>query len=261
MWELDGLHALVCGSTRGIGRACAERLAAQGARVTLLARDPQRLAEVCAALPGGPTRGHDWLAADFRDPPAVERAVRAYLSDHPGFDILVNNTGGPPAGPLLEAAPQALQDAFAMHVICNHLLVRALVPGMRARGFGRIINILSTSVREPIPDLGVSNTVRWAVAAWAKTLSRELAPLGITVNNVLPGFTDTARLRELLAERAARTGVPAAQIEQNLRAGVPAGRFAQPGEIAAAVVFLASREAAYVTGINLPVDGGRLASL
>ena len=258
MDRLDGLRALVCGSTQGIGRATAVAFAEAGAAVTLLARDPARLAETLSALPG---TGHASLGADFGTPDAVLAAVREHLDTTGPIQILVNNTGGPPGGPLTEATPSQFAGAFSAHLIASHLLVQALLPGMRETGYGRIINIISTSVKQPIRGLGVSNTIRAAVASWAKTLAGEVGRHGITVNNVLPGSTLTGRHHALIEARAAKTGVTVAEIEEAMRAEIPLGRFAEPAEVAAAVRFLASPAAGYITGINLPVDGGRLGSL
>ncbi|MBD2766897.1 SDR family oxidoreductase [Hymenobacter sp. BT664] len=255
-------RALVGGSTQGIGWAIAEALAAQGAGVTLLARNEARLRECAAALPVPAGQEHDYLVADFDNPEHLARVVHAYLAEHPGgFHILVNNTGGPPGGPLLEAPVAALQLAFNQHVVCNQLLAQALVPGMRAAGFGRIINIISTSVKIPLPGLGVSNTIRGAVASWAKTLANELGPHGITVNNVLPGATLTQRHHSLVAHKAAQTGHPMEAIENEMLKLIPARRFGLAEEVATAVAFLASPAAGYLNGINLPVDGGRTGSL
>ena len=261
MFDLIGKQALVCGSSQGIGRAAALALARQGAAVTLVARDEAALKIVRDELDVSRGQRHTLVVADFRDPPAVQARVAAHVNEIGPAHILVNNTGGPSSGPLIDAKPEDFVTAIQMHVACNHLLVQALVPGMKAAEYGRIINIISTSVREPIPGLGVSNTTRWAVAAWAKTLSRELAPFGITVNNVLPGFTDTARLRSLFESRAKRENRPADEIAMEALKAIPAGRFANPAEIAAGVAFLASPAASYVNGINLPIDGGRLSSM
>ncbi len=248
-------HALVCGASRGIGRAVAETLAASGASVTLLARNAEMLSEVRETLPVVGSARHSAFVADLEDtarlPEHIENINRP-------VHILVNNAGGPPGGPILEAAPEAFRQGFERLLIAAHLLAQKFVPGMREAGYGRIINIVSTSVREPIPNLGVSNTLRGACASWAKTLAREVAAKNITVNNVLPGFTATDRLKHLFAARAERDGTTLAEIETATRAQIPAARFAEPAEIAAAVAFLASPAAGYITGVSLPVDGGRL---
>ena len=259
-------RALVGGSTQGIGRAVAEALAARGCALTLLARDAARLAEVAAALPvvSAQQGAHNFLVADFSQPEQVAAVVQDYLAqpqNAAGFQILINNTGGPAGGPLLAAPAAALRAAFEMHVIASHLLAQAVVPGMRAAGYGRIINIISTSVKVPLPGLGVSNTIRGAMASWAKTLANELGELGITVNNVLPGATLTQRHHSLIEKKMAQTGQPAAEIEAAMLRLIPARRFGQAGEVAAAVAFLASPAAAYINGTSLPVDGGRTGSL
>lgn len=261
MIDLAGRHALIAGSTQGIGRATAATMARLGARVTLIARNTGQLREVRDSLPRGSAGEHDFLAADFSDPASVRTVVTGYLAKQPPFQILVNNTGGPPAGPVFEATEEAFLAAFRMHVLCNQALVQAVVPGMRAAHWGRIVNIVSTSVREPIKGLGVSNTIRAAVAGWAKTLSRELGPDGITVNNVLPGYTRTGRLESIVAGRASSSGLSPDQITRGMEADIALGRFADAGEIAAAVAFLASDAASYITGVSLPVDGGRLLSI
>ncbi len=247
----------MCGSTQGIGRACAHALATLGAAVTLVARDAEALERVRGELPAAASGEHEAVVADFSRPAEVARAAAAIAKRGPAH-VLVHNTGGPPAGPLTDASADALTSAFAMHVVCGQHLVQALVPGMRAAGYGRIVNVISTSVKAPIPGLGVSNTIRGAVASWAKTLAGELGPDGITVNNVLPGFTSTARLRSLLERTAELEGVGVDEIVRRKQADIPLRRFAEPAEIAAAVAFLASPAAAYISGINLPVDGGRL---
>jgi 3-oxoacyl-[acyl-carrier protein] reductase len=255
-------HALVGGSTQGIGRAAAEALAEAGATVTLISRNEAALRDVAAALPTPNGQQHDFLVADFARPAEVAEVVKSYLAAHPaGFQILVNNTGGPPAGPLLAATPADFESAFAQHVICNQLLAQALVPGMAAAGYGRIINIVSTSVKMPLAGLGVSNTIRGAVASWAKTLSNEVAGQGITVNNVLPGATVTQRHESLLAKKMADTGQTKEQVEAAMLKQIPAHRFGQASELGAAVAFLASPAAGYINGTSLPVDGGRTGSL
>ena len=256
--SLQGRRALVCGSTQGIGRAAAIELATRGATVTLFARDHAALERVRVALPG---TGHGILIADFGDNESVRGAAAAELRGRGAIHVLVNNTGGPPAGPIADASPDAFLTAFRAHLINNQILAQAVIPGMKEAGFGRIVNVVSTSVREPIAGLGVSNTVRAAVAGWAKTLSRELARFGITVNNVLPGYTKTSRLDALIATRAKSAGRGIDAIANEMLLQIPAGRFAESWEIAAAIGFLASPAGGYITGVSLPVDGGRIASL
>ena len=258
---LAGRHALVCGASEGIGRATALALAAKGASVTALSRRQDRLDALLAELPlDAPGQSHQSLSADVTDTSALAQSVRALAAASP-VHILVNNTAGPPGGSAHAADPAAFIAVFQQHLIANQVLLQCVLPGMRNAGWGRIVNIISTSVKEPIANLGVSNTVRGAVASWAKTVASELGAFGITVNNVLPGYTRTQRLDQILAERADSSGKSREDIASAMLATVPAGRFAEPAEIAAAVAFLCSPEAGYINGINLPVDGGRTRSL
>lgn len=259
--ELKGKTALVCGSTQGIGNAVAMELAALGANVVLAARNETKLREVKASLPISPKQLHSYLCADFADPRRLEELVRGFIQRNGAIHILVNNTGGPPAGPILEAGIETFESVFRQHLLCNHVLAQTCVEGMKGAGYGRIINIISTSVKQPLPNLGVSNTIRAAVANWSKTLANELGKSGITVNNVLPGATNTQRLQALIAAKSEKTGRTVAEISAEMKREVPLGRFAEPGEVAAAVAFLASPAAAYINGINIPVDGGRTSSL
>jgi 3-oxoacyl-[acyl-carrier protein] reductase len=254
--DLTDKHALVCGASQGIGAAAAMTLARCGARVTLLSRNEARLNKVLEQLPGD---GHEVLAMDLGNPDHLAEHMPRLADDQ--FHILVHNSGGPPAGRAIDADPAAFEAGFQQHLIAGQRLVQALVPGMRKAGYGRIVNIISTSVKEPIPGLGVSNTVRGAVASWAKTLSRELGADGITVNNVLPGFTETPRLDSLVTGKAEKQRISEGEVRQGMLSGVPMGRFCKPEETAAAIAFLCSPLAGYITGINLPVDGGRLGSL
>lgn len=258
--DLSNRHALVCGASEGIGRAAAAELAALGATVTVLSRRKGVLREVVAGLEGGAGRGHALAVADSADPLGLGTAVAAVVARRP-VHILVNNTGGPPGGPLHAAQTAAFEDAFRRHVIANQILLQAVLPGMREAAWGRIVNVVSTSVREPIPGLGVSNTIRGAVASWAKTLARELAAEGITVNNVLPGFTETDRIRQLIRDRAAREGRSEEDVRQEMENSVPARRFAEAHETGGVIAFLCSPAAAYVNGVSLAVDGGRLQSI
>jgi 3-oxoacyl-[acyl-carrier protein] reductase len=259
MQTLEGKHALVCGSTQGIGRACAIEFARLGAKVALVARHPEALKQVCDELSASQSQQHDFIQADFGDWQAVQKQVNEYAAAKGPVHILLNNTGGPAAGPVFEAKPDEFLKAMAQHVLCNQVLAQAVAPGMRDANYGRIINIISTSVISPIKGLGVSNTIR-AAANWARTLAAELGPFGITVNNVLPGYTGTARLDTLIKGRATRSGVSAEEVQRDMIATIPARRFGKPEEIAAVAAFLASPAAAYVNGVNLPVDGGRLAA-
>ncbi len=251
--NLHNKKALVCGSTQGIGWAAAWELASLGAEVTLLARNPDTLAQRSSELPTPQGQQHGYLVADFDHPAQVREAV-AKRND---FHILVNNTGGPPGGPAIEADIEAYRLAFNNHLINNQLLAQAVVPFMRQQGYGRIINIISTSIKAPIVNLGVSNTIRGAVNSWSKTLAMELAKDGITVNNVLPGATKTERLFGLFEAWAARRGTDAATEAEKMKKSIPAGRFAEPHEVAAAVAFLATPAAGYINGVSIAVDGGR----
>jgi len=251
---------VVCGSTQGIGKAAAIELALLGADITLIARDEKKLKSVVKALPVPAGQKHDYLVADFNFPDNLKSGLEKHFVKD-AAQILVNNSGGPAAGLAIEAAPEEYIKAFTNHVLCNQVLVQALLPGMKKSKYGRIINIISTSVKAPIRGLGVSNTIRAAVANWAKTLSVELAPFGITVNNVLPGATMTGRLEALIKNKAAKAKISEEEARKEMIAEIPAGRICDPHEVAAAVAFLASPAAAYINGINVPVDGGRTGSL
>lgn len=259
--RLDGKRALVCGASQGIGAAAACALAEMGASVTLVARSEDKLKAMRTRLTANDRQKHDYFTADFDQPDTLQAALNDWLKQHAPIHILINNSGGPPGGPAHTAHPDEFQKAFTRLLVCGQILMQALLPGMQSAGYGRIINVISTSVKEPIKGLGVSNTVRWAVAGWAKTLAGELAQYGITVNNVLPGFTKTPRIASLFQARADKEHRSVADIEKEALALIPAGRFAEPEETAAAIVFLASPAASYINGINLPVDGGRIQSL
>ena len=258
--DLSGKHALVCGASEGIGRAAAIELARLGADVTLLARREAALLDVLSTLPADGQQRHGFVCADVADTAALRDSVGELARERP-LHILINNTGGPPGGTAHGADVAAYLDAFNRHLVANHTLLQAVLPGMRAAHWGRIVNVISTSVYEPIPNLGVSNTVRGAVASWAKTLSRELGGDGITVNNVLPGYTRTQRLDQILADRSAATGKPQDEIAKGMLASVPVGRFADAGEIGGVIAFLCTQAAAYVNGQSLAVDGGRMQSI
>lgn len=258
--DLTGKKALVCGSTQGIGKATAIELARLGATVFLFARNKEKLSETLAELPAPHAQQHDWIAADFNVPDQVGRVIRDFASRNT-IHILVNNTGGPPGGTAIDASIDEYRIAFNSHLVCNQLITQSLVPGMKREGYGRIINIISTSVKMPIRGLGVSNTIRGAVASWAKTLSMELAPHGITVNNVLPGATQTGRLDSLIRTKAQNSGRTEDEIRKEMIHEIPSGRIGLPEEVAAAIAFLATPAAAYINGVSLPVDGGRTGCL
>lgn len=256
MAVLLGRKALVCGASEGIGLASARSLAALGAEVTLLARREDALRAALAGLDASHGQRHGFIVADMLDLKAVLPAIAGA-----GFGIVVNNSAGPAGGALQNADEAQLLTVFRQHVIGAQQLLQAVLPGMRAARWGRIVNVISTSVKEPIPMLGVSNTIRGAMASWAKTLAAELAVDGITVNNVLPGYTRTQRLQQILRDRAAATGKSEAAVAEAMLATVPAARFAEAEEIAHAVAFLCQPMSGYINGINLPVDGGRTKSL
>ena len=255
--KLKNKNALVCGSTQGIGKATAILLAEEGANVTLIARNEEKLKAVLAELPNN-NQCHSYLVADFSNPNELKKILEA---SNLQFHILVNNTGGPAGGPIFNAKIEEFESAFTQHLKCNHVLVQAVVPFMKTQCFGRIVNVISTSVKQPLDGLGVSNTIRGAVANWSKTLANELGEFGITVNNVLPGATGTERLNEIIKNKANKTEKSFDEVAENMKNASPAKRFAKPEEIAAAIVFLTSEKASYINGINVPVDGGRTKSL
>jgi len=254
--NLSGKRAIVCGSTQGIGRAAAIELAALGAQVVLMARNEQSLKDTLSLLPRAAEGEHSYLVADFSHPAEVERVIAEFVKTN-NAHILVNNTGGPPPGKVVDSDIEAFRVAFNNHLINNHILASALIPGMKEAAYGRIINVISTSVKQPLSGLGVSNTVRAAVANWSKTLAGEVAAFGITVNNVLPGATQTGRLDQIISGKAGKLQKTEYEIKREMESEIPAGRLGKPEEIAAAIAFLASPAAGYINGINVPVDGGR----
>lgn len=258
--DLSGKNALIAGSTQGIGLAIAKELALLGASCTLIARNEESLKEAVKALDTGHQQTHDYLVADFSDYKLVETVVNNYVANKT-IHILINNSGGPAAGPAVEATPEAFLSAFQQHLICNQLVTLALLPGMKEAGYGRIVNVISTSVKIPLKNLGVSNTIRGAVASWAKTMSNELAAFGITVNNVLPGATATARLSTIINNKVVKTGLAKEAAEEEMIQEIPMKRFGQPEEIASLAAYLCSPSAGYLTGVSIPVDGGRTGSL
>lgn len=259
--ELTNKTALVCGSTQGIGKAAALELSKLGANIVLLARSEDRLKETLKELDLSKGQKHAYLVADFSKPNELKATITGYLQKGHKIHILINNSGGPKGGAIKDAAPEEFLLAFNQHLICNHILVQAIYPIMKEEGYGRIINVISTSVKQPLPNLGVSNTIRGAVANWSKTLANELGGFGITVNNVLPGATNTARLQTIAQIKAEQFNESVEDVFTEMASETPMKRIAQPEEIAAAIAFLASPAASYINGINVPVDGGRTKSL
>ncbi|MNU14818.1 Bacilysin biosynthesis oxidoreductase YwfH [compost metagenome] len=258
--DLTNKRALVGGSTQGIGLAIAKELSLLGASCTLIARNEDSLKTAVATLDTSKGQVHEYLVADYSDYQKVAATAQEYVAGKP-VHILINNSGGPAAGPIVDAQPEAFLATFQQHLICNQLLTQAVIPSMKKDGYGRIVNVISTSVKIPLKNLGVSNTIRGAVASWAKTMSNELAPFGITVNNVLPGATATARLSNIIDNKASKTGVDKDAAAQEMIEEIPMKRFGQPEEIASLAAYLCSPAAAYLTGVSIPVDGGRTGSL
>jgi 3-oxoacyl-[acyl-carrier protein] reductase len=259
--DLTGKVALVSGSTQGIGKAAALAMAKSGATIVLLARNKEKLISVAAELPTPSSQKHQYLVADFSLPNQLKSVISGWLRDGNHADILVNNTGGPKGGAIASAPVEEFIAAFNQHLICNHILVQALLPKMKENRFGKIINVISTSVKQPLPQLGVSNTIRGAVGNWSKTLANELGPFNITVNNVLPGATNTERLKGIAENKSHLTQDSVDSIFETMASESPMQRIAEPEEIAQAILFLASPMSSYVNGINIPVDGGRTKSL
>jgi 3-oxoacyl-[acyl-carrier protein] reductase len=258
--SLEGKTAIICGSSQGIGFSIAEELAIMGANCILLARNKESLETAAQLLDSSIRQTHSTEVADFTRPDEVKKVIEKIVSAT-NIHILVNNTGGPPPGAIVDAKEDEFIHAFNQHLICNHILTQAVIPGMKKDGYGRIINIISTSVKIPLKNLGVSNTIRAAVASWAKTLANELGMFKITVNNVLPGYAETGRLKSLIKHNAEKAGIEENKIIEQMVSEVPARRFGTASEIAAVAAFLASPAAAYVNGTSIPVDGGRTGSI
>lgn len=254
--------AIVCGSTQGIGKAAALELASLGAEIILIARDEEKLNKTISELDSSFGQTHRYILADFSLPEELKINLKTFLNQYQKpIHILINNTGGPAAGPIANADEEQFMQAFQAHLICNHILASELIPGMKEANYGRIINIISTSVKTPLANLGVSNTIRAAVASWAKTMANELGKFNITVNNVLPGATKTQRLSAIVKNNSAKKNITEQALEIEMQNEIPMKRFAEAEEIANAIAFLASPAAGYINGINLPVDGGRTPSL
>jgi len=258
--SLVSKQAIICGSTQGIGLATAINLASLGASCTLISRNEESLIKALEKLPADHNQQHSYIIADFSDPKTVEKAITEIVQKKQ-IEILINNSGGPQPGEITAASAADFENAFSQHLICNHILTNAVLPGMKSSGYGRIINIISTSVKTPLPNLGVSNTIRAAVASWAKTLSNEVGQYNITVNNVLPGLTDTMRYKKLLENTAIAQNTAENSVEESLLKSIPLRRIGQAEEIGNVIAFLASPAASYITGTNIAVDGGRTPAL
>lgn len=255
--NLEGRRALVCGSTQGMGLAIAKELNNQGASITLFARNEEEMKKIVAELQGDT---NDFLVADFNDLKSVESSVKEGLKTG-DYHILINNTGGPPSGKIEDASVDDFQTAMTRHLHVSHTLSQLVLPGMKKAQFGRIVNIISTSVKIPINGLGVSNTVRGAMASWAKTMANELGQFGITVNNILPGFINTGRIKSIVSQRSSSQNKTEQEIKEGMMSTIPAGRFGEPEEIADYASFLCSNSGAYISGTSLRVDGGRTGSI
>ncbi len=258
--SLKGKQALVGGASRGLGKAIALQLARCGAAVTLMARNEEKLKMVMAELSVEAGQQHNYLVVDFADFEQFKATISAWFQHHT-IDILINNTNGPAAGGVLEKSTDDYQRSFDLlfKTVCH--LTMAALPGMQAAKYGRIINLSSITVKEPLQSLVLSNSIRSAVLSWAKTLARETAPMGITVNNILTGYFDTERLNEIHSVQAANKGIGLDVYKNSMKTEVPVGRFGEPMEFAYLVAFLASDYSSYITGANIPIDGGLLRSI
>lgn len=253
---LNGKNALVCGASKGIGRATSLMLARAGANVVVCARSSDKLDDLLEEMYGS---GHSKLILDLEDTSALEIKINRLIKNQ-NIHILVNNAGGPPGGPLLSNSINDFDAPFKRHLHAAHTITKILAPIMESEGYGRIVNIISTSVREPIDNIGLSNTLRGAMGSWAKSLSRELSPC-ITINNILPGFTDTDRLGSLAKSISDRTGNSIESVQDKWMDSVPIQRLIDPLETGAAVTWLCLPSSGSIRGISLAVDGGRMRSI
>lgn len=255
--DLKGKRALVTGASKGIGAAIAKALADCEATLVIVSRNEQQLDALRHSF-AEPLR-HRAFSADLSTQEGVSKVVNA-IEDQP-VDIVINNAGGPAPGPISNAEIVHFEQALQTHLFASHQISQAALKQMKEEGFGRIINVISTSVKMPIPGLGVSNTIRGAMASWSKTLSGEVASYGVTVNNILPGAVETGRLRSIIESKAEKNKKTVAEMEADMMNEIPAGRFGRPVELGHLAAFLASDLAGYITGVSIPVDGGRTGAL
>ena len=259
--NLTGKTALVCGGSQGLGLATAKELALLGAAVIIASRTEDKLIKAVEELHKTTGQHHHYIVMDLTVPEKAKANVQAWMKKNGIIHILINNSGGPAAGPIIETPAAGLEKAFLAHVVSSHLLAQLVIPGMQKERYGRIVNIVSTSVKQPINGLGISNTVRAALANWAKTMANEIGYGGITVNNVLPGYTKTDRLNYLFTKQAEKQGIDLKSVEKNIIDTIPAKRLGEPEEFGAVAAFLCTPAAAYINGVNITVDGGRTGSL
>lgn len=261
--SLLGKKAFVGGSSQGIGFAIAASMAACGADVTLTSRNEEKLKEAVAKLPKKRGQHHDYLVIDFGDLKKLDKVLMKYQAKtaKKPVNILVLNSGGPTPSTAFDATPPQYQAYFEEAILASQMLVQAFVPAMKAQGYGRIITVLSSTVKQPKIDLGISNTIRAAVANWAKSLSIELGGYGITVNNLLPGLIQTERLNELMDIRAEKAQISREKVAAAMAETIPAKRIGAPKDLGNMAAFLASDLAAYINGVNMPIDGGFLGTL
>lgn len=257
---LKGRVALICGASRGLGLACAEKLAVEEVKVILLSRNKDILSERVSKLNSKGIKAQ-FISADLsiiEEIPAIVKKAESFWGN---VDILINNAGGPPSGPNLSFNADVWIHSFRQNFLSAEELTKLLIPAMAESRWGRIINLTSITVKQPVKDLILSNSIRMAVIGWAKTLSLEFAAAGVTINNIATGYTLTERINELAAVKAEQSGRDAEEVIEEMASKIPMKRMAKPEEIASAVAFLASDAASYITGVTLPVDGGYIAGV
>ena len=258
--SLKGKRALIGGSSRGIGKAIAQQLAESGASVTLMARNEEKLKTIIAKLPVSEGQKHNYLLIDFNEFDDYKKTISRFFETHE-IDILVNNTQGPKAGGVMDIEVSDYQEAFDLLFKSIVFTTQLALPQMIKNKWGRIINVASISVKEPLSYLALSNSIRAAMVTWAKTLATDIAQHQITVNSILTGYFDTERIKDLNTTKALQLGISTDEVRHNMEQQVPMKRIGDPKEYAFLVAFLASEQASYITGTQIPIDGGLLKSL